>query len=40
MTSCDCDPKLLGHPDMFGWKYVMSITDGIGQNIILLLKLL
>jgi len=30
MTSCDT--KLLGHPYIFGWKYLMSVTDGIGQT--------
>jgi len=30
MTSCD--PKLLGHPATFGKKYLMSVTDGIGQT--------
>ena len=30
MTSCD--PKLLGYPDIFGQKYLMSVTDGIGQT--------
>ena len=30
MTSCD--PKLLAHPDVFEQKYVMSVTDGIGQT--------
>ena len=30
MTSCD--PKLLGHPVIFGQKYLMSVTDGIGQT--------
>ena len=27
-----CDPKLLGHPDTFGQKYIMSVTDGTGQT--------
>ena len=30
MTSCD--PKLLGHPGVFGQKYLMSVTDDIGQT--------
>jgi len=30
MTSCD--PKGLGHPDIFGQKYLMSVTDGNGQT--------
>ena len=30
MTSCDT--KLLGYPYIFGQKYLMSVTDGIGQT--------
>jgi len=30
MTSCDT--KLLGYPYIFGEKYLMSVTDGIGQT--------
>jgi len=30
MTSCD--PKLLGHPAIFGQKYLMIVTNGIGQT--------
>jgi len=30
MTSCDT--KLLGHSYIFGEKYLMSVTDDIGQT--------
>jgi len=30
MTSCD--PKGQGHPDIFGQKYVISVTNDIGQT--------
>jgi len=30
MTSCDT--KLLGYPYIFGEKYLMSVTEGIGQT--------
>ena len=32
MTSCDTTSTPIGHPYIFGNRYLMSVTDGIGQT--------